>query len=72
MLGMRCESTHVGQDFLILIVGIQLFRFRAGAQRSSFGTWRTRLFPAISRRRWTRAGWRDAKSPVCSTASGAR
>ena len=43
-------------------------RFRAGAQPSYIEIWRTRLSPALSRRRLTRARCHHAKSPVCSTA----
>jgi len=60
------------QDFLIPRAWNQLFRFPADAPPSYIEVWRTRLSPAISRRRWTRARCHHAKSPVCSTAGGAR
>jgi hypothetical protein len=63
------------QDFLVPRVGNQLLRFPVGAPPSYIyieEIWRTRLSRALSRRRLTRARCHHAKSPVCSTAGGAR
>src|ERR1700674_6128366 len=52
---MATAAAPVGrQDFLIPRAGNQLLRSRAGGQRSCFEIWRTKLSPAISRRRLTR------------------
>src|ERR1700674_3857302 len=49
---MATAAAPVGrQDFLIPRAGNQLLRSRAGGQRSCFEIWRTKLAPAISRRR---------------------
>jgi hypothetical protein len=69
--GNRCRP--VGRrEFVIPRAWNQLFRFCPGAQPYYIEIWRTRLSPAISRRRLTRAWSHHAKSPVCSTAGGAR
>ena len=57
------------QDFLTPKAWNQLFRFRTGAQRSRSETRRTRLFPALSRRRLTRARCHHAKSPGSASAA---
>jgi hypothetical protein len=57
------------QDLLTPRTGNQLIRSRAGAQPSCFEIWRTKLFPATSRRRSTRAMCHHSKSPVSSYAA---